>query len=154
MKKLLGLLALLTILSCQTLVAYEYHGPETELIALINNERAANGVPPLTTNWEAARLARYKTEEMRAHQHFGHESLFYGNPAETLVRFYVCFDAVGANIALGHETAQDVLAAWINAPGHHANLINPIYTSAGVGLSWDDDGIPYWTIILIRQGPT
>jgi len=152
MKKTLGVLLILFIASCLPLTAaYQYHGPEVELITLVNAERKANNVPPLAINWELARLARYKTEEMKTHQLISHESLIYGDPNETLDRFEVPYKSMGANIAMGQETAHDVIEAWLSTPGHHANLINPEYTSAGVGLSFDDNNIPYWTLILIAE---
>ena len=151
MKKLLVLLVILLIFSTLSVAAYDYQGPEVELIRLINNERESNNVPPLCINWEVFRLARYKSEEMISHRLFSHESLIYGDPAETLTRFNIPHSTVGANIAMGYETAHDVMAAWLNAPGHHANLINSEYTSAGIGLGWDDDGIPYWALFLIKE---
>ena len=135
----------------QTIWAYEYQGPEAELIALINKERVKNGSEPLTINWEVARLARYKSEEMKRHGLFSHESLVYGSPAQTLERFQVPFDLVGSNIAMGHETAAAVLEAWRNSQNHYTNIIRPDYTSAGAGLSIDDDGISYWTLLLIQS---
>ena len=129
--------------------AYEYHGPEAELIELINNERVKNGSEPLTINWEIARLARYKSEEMKRHGLFSHESLAYGSPAQTLERFQVPFDLVGSNIAMGHETAAAVLEAWQGSQNHYANIIRPDYTCAGVGISINDEGIYYWTLLLI-----
>ena len=145
------MLAILLMFAIVPIYAFAYEGPETELIALINSERAANGAPPLTINWEVARLARYKSEEMVKHRLFGHESLVYGSPSQTLDRFNIPYSTLGANIAMGQETAQDVMAAWQGSPGHNNNLLNIGYTSAGVGLSWDDDGIPYWTLILIGE---
>ena len=167
MKKLFSLITVLAILLCMTTgaithenpeqstvsepMSYQYQGAETDLITLINNERAANGAYPLAINWEVARLARYKSEEMRTHRLFGHESLVYGSLAQILDRFHVPYSAVGANIAKGQETAGEVMDAWRGSPGHHANLINQSFTSAGVGLSWDEYGIPYWTLILIAD---
>ena len=150
-KKSLVLVLVLGIASCLilTAAAFQYQGPETELIALINGEREAIGVPTLVVNWEVARLARNKSEEMTKHRLFGHESLVYGDPAQTLERFQVPYSAVGANIAMGQETAQEVLDAWLSSPGHRANLVNSEFSSAGVGLSWDENGIPYWTLILV-----
>jgi len=131
--------------------AYEYRGPESELIALINSEREAKNVPPIVVNWEVSRLARYKSEEMKTHQMFTHESLLYGDPAELLMRFNVPFAKIGANIAMGQETPQEVFDSWLSSPGHMANIINPDFTSAGVGFSCDDNGIPYWTLILVAE---
>ena len=150
MKKMLAFLFTLAMIFCLPLsaMAYEYHGPETELVALANRERKANGIPPLTIDWEITRLAQYKTEEMKNHRIFCHESLVYGSPTQMLDRFHVPYSAVGANIAMGQETPAEVINAWLNAPGHHANLTNPHFTKAGVGLSWDENGIPYWTLML------
>ena len=133
----------------QALLAYEYQGPEAELIALINKERVKNGSKPLTINWEAARLARYKSEEMKRHGLFSHESLVYGSPQETMERFQVPFELVGSNIAMGQETAAEVLEAWRSSQSHYANILRAEYTSAGVGVSVDDGGIFYWTVLLV-----
>jgi len=130
-------------------LAYSYQGPEVELVALINTERAGNGVSPLVVNWEIARLARYKSEEMSRHGMLCHESLVYGSPAQQLARFQVPHRVVGANIAMGQESSQCILDAWRSSQSHHANLINAEFTNAGVGLSIDDNGIYYWTLILV-----
>ena len=151
MKKVCTLALALIYLLCLGGATYQYTGAETELIALINNERDTNGLPSLTINWEVARLAHYKSEEMIKHQLFCHESLVYGNPAQILDRFHIQHNMVGANIAMGYNTPQEVMASWLGSPGHHANLVNPNFTSIGVGLSLDKDGIPYWTIILIAE---
>lgn len=141
------------IVFCQpNLIAeYNYHGPEAELIMLINTVRAKNGAPPLSVNWEVARLARYKSEEMKRHGMFSHESLVYGSPEEQLARFQVPHTLVGANIAMGQESPREVLEAWLGSQGHHANLVNVVYTSAGVGFSADDDGIYFWTLMLVGE---
>jgi len=131
--------------------AYNYQGPEAELIELINAERVKAGAEPLTVNWEVARLARYKSEEMKRYGMLSHESLVYGSPAQQLSRFQVSHGTVGANIAMGQETSFEVLDAWRNSKSHHANLVNAVYTSAGVGVSVDDDGIYYWTLLLVGE---
>ena len=139
----------LTLCLPQAIFGFEYRGQEVELVQLINAERAKNGSPPLTINWEVARLARYKSEEMKRHGLFSHESLVYGSPQETLERFQVPFELVGSNIAMGQETATEVLEAWRNSQSHYANIIRAEYTSAGVGVSVDEGGIFYWTVLLV-----
>jgi len=155
MKKMFSFLLVLSllILIClpQSTFAYSYQGPEAELINLINAERAKSGTQPIAINWEVARIARYKSEEMKRHGLFSHESLVYGNPSEQLARFNVPHSIVGANIAMGHETPEEVLDAWLSSQSHHANLVNAEYTSAGAGLSVDDDGIHYWTLMLVKD---
>ena len=155
MKKALAFFFILTTLFVlchpQTVSGYHYQGPEMELIMLVNAERAKKGVPPLTVNWEVARVARYKSEEMKRHGLLSHESLVYGSPAQQLTRFQVPHSLVGANIAMGQETSMEVLGAWLSSQSHYANLINAEYTSAGVGFSMGDNGIYYWTLMLVRD---
>ena len=41
---------------------------ESEVVRLVNAVRAENGLRPLSVNWELARVARYKSEDMAGHQ--------------------------------------------------------------------------------------
>ncbi|MCL1845982.1 MAG: CAP domain-containing protein [Defluviitaleaceae bacterium] len=131
-------------------IFFSFSGPETELLAEINKARAAHGAPALAFNHEAARLARYRTEEMVVLDFFGHESRFYGEPDEMLLKFGVPFTAAGVNIAKGQKSAEEVVNAWLSSPAHAGNLLDEKFTSAGVGFFHDDD-IPYWTIFLISM---
>lgn len=138
------------ILAC-SMIIISFSGAETDLIFEINNERAARGVPPLAVNWELARLARYKSEEMVELDFFNHGSRIYGEPDEMLLRFGVPHSAAGVNIAKGQMCAKEVVGAWLSSPAHAENLLNESYTSAGVGIAYDGNELPYWTIFLISS---
>jgi uncharacterized protein YkwD len=129
---------------------FSFSGLETDLVAEVNKVREAQGVHVLAKNWEVARLARYKSEEMVELNFFGHGSRIYGEPDEMLLRFGVPFAKAGVNIAQGQETAAEVVGAWLTSRAHTENLLNAEFTSAGVGLAYSD-GIPYWTLILISS---
>lgn len=49
---------------------------------------------------------------------------------------------VGENIAGGQSQSEDVVAGWMNSPGHRSNILNPDYTEIGVGHHYrgDDPG--------------
>lgn len=132
------------------LCAFIFSGPETALLAEINAAREAAGVDALALNTEAARLARYKSEEMVRLNFFGHGSRLYGEPDEMLVRFGVPFESAGVNIAKGQDSVEDVVRAWLSSPAHRENLLRPDYTAAGVGLAFDE-GLPYWTVFFISS---
>ena len=53
-------------------------------------------------------------------------------------------DPVAENIAEGQQSVAEVMNSWLNSPGHRANLLNPNYTSIGVGVYVSEDNIPYW----------
>ena len=40
----------------------------------------------------------------------------------------------GENVACGHSSAQQVVKAWLNSPGHKDNILNSNFTKIGVGL--------------------
>lgn len=60
-------------------------------------------------------------------------------------QFDISYTAAGENIAYGQPTAQAVMDAWMNSPGHRANILNRSYTQIGVGAVSDSNGILYWT---------
>jgi uncharacterized protein YkwD len=124
---------------------------ETDLIFEINKVREENGASALMINYEASRLARYRSEEMVELNFFGHESRIYGEPDEMLVRFGVGFSYAGVNIAKGQEDAAEVVSAWMSSSAHRENLLNANFSSAGVGLAYDEDEISYWTLFLISS---
>jgi uncharacterized protein YkwD len=40
----------------------------------------------------------------------------------------------GENIAYGYPSVHDTFVAWMNSPGHRANILNGSYTDIGLGL--------------------
>ena len=59
-----------------------------------------------------------------------------------LSSFGISYRAAGENIAIGYATPEAVVNAWMNSPGHRANILNPSYTQLGVGYVADGS---YWT---------
>ena len=43
---------------------------------------------------------------------------------------------VGENIAAGQQTAEQVVAEWLESPRHCANLMDPDFTEMGVGYAF------------------
>jgi uncharacterized protein YkwD len=53
-------------------------------------------------------------------------------------------DTCAENIAMGQADANDVMDAWMNLPGHRANILNPAWRSVGVAGYTNDAGTPFW----------
>jgi uncharacterized protein YkwD len=65
------------------------------------------------------------------------------------------WSAVGENIAAGQQTIDIVMAAWLDSPGHCANIMHSIYTEFGAA-SYRVDGSDYpiyWTQVFARPRP-
>lgn len=43
------------------------------------------------------------------------------------------FSSAAENIAAGYTTPEQVVAGWMESPGHRANILNPNLTEIGVG---------------------
>ena len=118
---------------------------ENEVVRLINIQRTSRGIPALTVNWQLARVARYKSQDMVNKNYFSHTSPTYGSPFTMMQNFGLKFSAAGENIAYGQSSAQAVVTAWMNSPGHRANILSSAYTQTGVGAAKTADGTLYWT---------
>lgn len=121
---------------------------EAEVVELVNRERARNGLNPLKANWQVARVARFKSEDMARNNYFSHNSPTYGSPFDMLRRFGIRFSSAGENIARGQRTAESVMNSWMNSPGHRANILSSSFTEIGVG--YFNAGTPFWTQMFIR----
>lgn len=123
---------------------------ESEVVRLVNAERAKRGLSALKENWELSRIARYKSADMANKNYFSHTSPTYGSPFRMMESFGIRYSSAGENIAMGQRTPQEVMNAWMNSPGHRANILSPSYTQIGVGLAKNKSGRAYWTQMFIK----
>lgn len=121
-------------------------GFEQEVIRLVNEIRVENGLSELTYDWELARVARYKSQDMKDNKYFSHTSPTYGSPFQMMKSFGISYRSAGENIAKGQTTPQAVVNAWMNSSGHRANILNSSYTKIGVGYVQSGN---YWTQMFI-----
>ena len=106
---------------------------EREVIRLVNEHRAKNGLMPLTADAKLSYIARLKAIDMRDKKYFSHTSPTYGTPFQMMKDFGITYRSAGENIAMGQRTPSEVVTAWMNSPGHRANILNASYTKIGVG---------------------
>ena len=119
---------------------------ERQVVALVNQERAAYGLSPLTLSTDLSDGARIKSQDMRDNRYFDHNSPTYGTPFEMMRSLGITYRAAAENIAMGYRTAEAVVDGWMNSPGHRANILSDKYTEIGVG---HVDG--YWTQWFVNR---
>ncbi|PLR65937.1 SafA/ExsA family spore coat assembly protein [Bacillus sp. UMB0893] len=128
-----------------------YQSMESEVVTLVNQERAKYGLKPLSANWELARVARYKSEDMRDKNYFSHTSPTYGSPFDMMKKFGIQYSYAGENIAAGQTTAKSVVAAWMNSEGHRKNILSANFKEIGVGYAKGGSSGHYWTQMFISK---
>ena len=115
---------------------------EKQVVELVNEQRAAYGLNPLTLSSKLSDVARLKSQDMHDNNYFSHTSPTYGSPFDMMKTFGISYRTAGENIAKGYATPQAVVTAWMNSEGHRANILNANYTTIGVGYVASGN---YWT---------
>lgn len=121
-----------------------------QVLELVNQERAKNGIAALTLNNDLTHIANMKATDMKDKNYFSHNSPTYGTPFEMLQQFGVKYSYAGENIAAGQKTPEQVMNDWMNSSGHRANILNKNYTQLGVGYVQGGEYGTYWVQLFTR----
>ena len=124
---------------------------ESQVVELVNQERAKYGLKPLKQDWELSRVARHKSQDMRDRGYFSHNSPVYGSPFDMISSYGVSYKRAGENIASGQVTPKEVMNAWMNSSGHRGNILDSNYTHIGVGYAKGGGMSHYWTQQFIQK---
>jgi uncharacterized protein YkwD len=115
----------------------------SEVLKLVNQERAKAGLSALTTTSELTSAANKRAQETV--QSFSHTRPNGSSFSTVLKEFNVTYRAAGENIAYGQKTPQEVVTAWMNSPGHRANIMKADFGKIGIGVHKGSNGTIYWS---------
>jgi len=110
---------------------------EAEVIVLTNQERAANSLHPLSYDANLATSARGHATDMAVQEYFNHVSLDGRTFSQRVTAAGYVYNSAGENIAAGYRTATLVVTAWMNSPGHRANILNTTFCDIGIGYAYE-----------------
>ncbi len=102
------------------------------LVALTNDDRSSAGLNQLTTNPVLEDAARMKAEHMAENEYFAHVSPDGLDPWYWFYRAGYQFVDAGENLAVNFSDSDDVNQAWLDSPGHRANIMNGKFTEIGI----------------------
>ena len=114
-----------------------------QILTLVNQQRATAGCQPLTASSPLDTLAQNFSDDMAARGFFDHTDPDGNTPWDRAKKLGIT-NLGGENIARGQADAQAVMDAWMNSPGHRANILNCEYKTLGVGIRFGTGG-PWWT---------
>ena len=116
-------------------LAYATEMSVSALLSATNQERANNGLGPLSINSQLNSSAQSKANDMVARDYWAHNTPDGQEP-------WVFFDAVGyqyqkagENLAYGFGTSSATVTGWMNSPSHRANMLDSGYTEVGFGFA-------------------
>lgn len=109
----------------------------SEVLTLVNNERASAGLKPVTMTQsltDGAMLRAAETAVSFSHTRPNGEQCFTA---------FEWMRAAGENIAYGQRSPEQVMNGWMNSSGHRANILNSAFTTIGIGC-FEYNGTLYW----------
>ena len=107
------------------------------VIQRTNFERARNSLPGLTESTELDVSAQIKANDMLQKQYFEHTAPDGKTVSDLVDVAGYEYIRVGENLALGDFSDNvDLLNAWMNSPGHRANILDSRYQNIGVGIAY------------------
>ena len=110
---------------------------------LINAERTAAGLAPLT--WDPILTAAAQTRSQEVKSTFGHTRPDGTSCFTVLAEHNISYNSTAENIAGRITSPEKVVRAWLNSEGHRKNIFNASFTSVGIG--YTDGG--YWSLLFI-----
>lgn len=91
--------------------------------------------PPLIASRELNEAAANHARDMARRNYFEHQGADGSQPKDRVLRAGYQPRLTGENIALGPESAEEVVDGWLSSPGHCANIMDSRFQHIGVGLA-------------------
>jgi len=112
-----------------------YYGNNSEILSYTNNERLANALSSLSADPILDSIAILRADDLFANQYFEHQSPTGNSVSNLAQKLNYDYLLIGENLALGNfDGNQGIISAWMDSPGHRANILNNQYTKLGVAV--------------------
>ena len=124
----------------------EYNRYEWDVLRLTNQERFWEGLAPLTTNDQLCSMGDIRAHEISYFYDSNHRRPDGTSCFTVMQEVGHHYTMAGENIAAGQKDPEEVVEAWMNSPGHRANILTPGFIHMGVGYEYtaDDAFNDYW----------
>ncbi|MCW2973152.1 MAG: hypothetical protein JWN72_1425 [Thermoleophilia bacterium] len=116
---------------------------ESQVLDLINKERAKGGLSALSYNAALDSAAEKHAGQMATVKTMAHDGIGDGDPGER-IRAEGYKNAWGENVAVGQLTPEQVVREWMNSPEHKRNIMDPNFKLSGISQVVDTTGRKYW----------
>lgn len=142
----ISILLVVLVISTIFVVTLAAQGDEAafaeQVVILTNEARAAEGLPPLTTDDTLTAVAQAYAQNMAANDFLDHDDPNSGQSVGDRVTSagYV-WQSVRENLAGGSDTPEEVVQGWLDSPEHRENLLAADITEIGVGVAFEPDDV-------------
>lgn len=115
-----------------------------DVVRMVNEIRDQEGLPPLSGDKKLATAALRRASSCARKGRISHDGWL---DALRKVGLRIGSRAFGENLAQGQERAAEAVRAWMDSPGHRANILAEDYRRIGVGVA-EGHGDRFWAQIF------
>ena len=125
------------------------------VVSWTNIQRTNLGLQPLGQSAKLNEAALLKVRDMFNRQYFDHVSPTGGDISNLAQAVSYEYLSIGENLALGnYENDQALVQAWMDSPGHRANILKASYTEIGVAVMRGQfEGKTTWLAVQVFAKP-
>lgn len=116
-------------------LAYATNVNHSGLLGSTNQQRLAGGLGALGMDSRLNAAAQAKANDMVAKNYWSHTSPDGRQPWDFIIAAGYSYNRAGENLAYGALTSEETVQAWMNSPGHRANIMNAGFTQVGFGFA-------------------
>lgn len=122
---------------------------ETQMVAILNAERARLGLKPVTLDPQLVAVARVKAEDMIKNNYYGHGSS-YGYSGSMLNYFGISVRLSRENICQA-STPQMAHNIFMGSKSHKENMLKPYWDEVGIGVVKKPGSSLYYVVEIFVQ---
>lgn len=123
------------------------NGEEKLMVLLMNQSRVAAGLQPLIYDKGLTEETRAHSQEMADKHYFSHTGFNGSQPQDRMkAAGYTNERLYAENLAYGQVSTIFAHEGLMNSLGHRENILRKEATHVGVGIAYDTENKPYYTI--------
>jgi uncharacterized protein YkwD len=141
--------ALVFLLCSVTAPADDLHSVEMQVHQIVNQARNSYHLPELTWNEQLAAEARRHASRIASGRFFAHQDPVRGDIDRRLNKSGIEWMRCAENLYEGDagNLANEAVRAWLKSEGHRKNMLDSMFSDAGVGIAIKRDK----TIVIVQE---
>lgn len=132
----------------------DFGNEEFEIYELVNNRRYKNRLQQLEWDNDVAEMARRYSENMARENFFSHYDKRGRSVVDRAESFGIRgWTEIGENLFFSegyNDFSNLAVNGWLKSSSHKQNMLNPQWTTTGIGIASDRSGKIYITQIFLR----
>ncbi len=121
---------------------------QQSVVSDVNHHRSAAGLGSLVVDGRLTAAAQGHSDHMARLKVMTHTGSGSTTGGQRITNAGYGWTMWAENVAAGQKTPAEVTNAWMNSPGHRANILQRGALHIGVAATEGANGVTYWTMVV------